>query len=151
MVGHARGLGGSLHVGDVHLQFGLAPVLDRTGADDRHDRQDGAAHHRLLEILGVIFGKSRDLLLEQNELLLGPGFEPIEALADVSEEARLRIFSVGYDFDAALDLLAHAVGNLSRQDRIQLALVIWLACVFCFHQIEQLCGRGKLPICVVWM
>ena len=137
MVGHARGLGGGLHVGDVDLKFWLALVLDRSGADDRHDRQDGAASHRFFEILRVIFGKSRDLLLEQNEFLIGPGFESVEALADVREKSRLGILPVGHDLDTALDLLAHALGNLSRQDRIQFALVVWLSRVFCFQHIEQ--------------
>src|SRR5262249_22747001 len=36
--------------------------------------------------------------------------------------------------------LAHALSNLPRQDRIQLAFIIWLPRVFCFQQIEQIVG-----------
>src|SRR5262249_61222469 len=63
---------------------------------------------------------------------------PFEALADVSEKARLGILSVGYDLDPALDLFAHTFKNLVRQDCIQLALVIWLSRIFCLQQIEQI-------------
>jgi len=139
MVKHGCGLGGGLHIGDVDLQFRLALVFHRGGADDRNDRQDGAAHHRFLEVLGIIFWKSGDLLLEYNELLIGPRLEPIEALADVSEKTRLRVFAVRYDLNAAsLDLLAHTFSDLSRQDRIQLALIIRQPRIFCFQQIEQI-------------
>jgi hypothetical protein len=69
---------------------------------------------------------------------MGPGFEPIEALADVSEKARLGILSVGYDLNPALDLLAQALSNLPRQDRIQLILIIQLSRVSRFQQIEQI-------------
>jgi hypothetical protein len=57
-------LGGGLHIGDVDLQFCLALVFHRSGADDRNDRENGAPHHRFLEVLGIIFRKSGDLLLE---------------------------------------------------------------------------------------
>ena len=63
---HAGGLGGGLHVVDVDLQKLLAAILDRADADHRRDRNEGAAHHRLLEILRVVFRKRRDLLLEQH-------------------------------------------------------------------------------------
>src|SRR5262252_2000946 len=138
MVRHACGLGSGLHIGDVDLQFCLALIFHRGGADDRNNRQNGAAHHRFLEILGVIFGKSGDLLLENSELLTGPRLEPIEALADVSEKAWLGVFAVRYDLNAALDLLADTFSDLPRQDRTQLALIIWLPRVLCFQQIEQI-------------
>ena len=65
VIGYARRLGGRLHVGDVGLQLCLALVLDRTDANDRHDRQDGTAHHRFLEVLGVVFRERRNLLLKE--------------------------------------------------------------------------------------
>src|SRR6516165_7682817 len=138
MVRHACGLGSGLHIGDIDLQFCLALIFHRGGADDGNNWQNGAAHHRFLEVLGIVFGKSGDFLLENSELLIGSRLEPIEALADVSEKARLGIFAVGYDLNAALYLLAHAFSNLPRQDRIQLALIIWLPRVLCFQQIEQI-------------
>src|SRR5262249_20201243 len=67
-----------------------------------------------------------------------PRLEPVEALADVREKARLRVFAVRYDLNATLDLLAHTFSDLSRQDRIQLALIIRQPRIFCFQQIEQI-------------
>jgi hypothetical protein len=55
MVRHARGVGGGLHIGNIDLQFFLSLVFYRPGADDRNDRQDGATHHRFLEVLGIVF------------------------------------------------------------------------------------------------
>jgi hypothetical protein len=64
MVGHGGGLRGGLHIGNVDRKLRLALVFHWRGADDRNDRQNGAAHHRFLEVLGIIFRKGGDLLLE---------------------------------------------------------------------------------------
>src|SRR6185312_11373273 len=137
MIGYAGRVGGGLYVGDVGLEPGLALVFHRPGANHRNDRQDGAAHHRFLEVLRIIVREGGYLLLEQNELLAGPRLETFEALADVGEEPRLRIFAVGDDLDAARDLLAHAVGDGLRQRRAERRLVVWLAGIFGLHEVEQ--------------
>ena len=67
----------------------FAAIFHRADADHRRQADDGAAHHRLLEILGVIFRKRRDLLLEQLHLLIGAALEAFEPLLDVGEEAGL--------------------------------------------------------------
>src|SRR5262249_57703998 len=85
----------------------------------------GAVHHRFLEVLGIIFWKSGDLLLEYSELLIGPRLEPIEALADVSEKARLGVFAVRYDLNAPFDLLAHTFRTFPPHDRIPLSLLLF--------------------------
>ena len=82
---------------------------------------DRAAHHRLLEILGVIFRERRDLLLEQHQLLVGPRLEALEPLLDVGEEAGLGEFAVGDDVDAAIDLLAHDVAHRLGERRLRYA------------------------------
>jgi hypothetical protein len=86
---HARGRGCRLQVVDILLKRLLAAVFDRADTNDRYDRHNGAAQHRFLEILCIIFGEGGDLLLEQHELLVGPGLEPFKALLDVGEEAGL--------------------------------------------------------------
>ena len=152
MIRHAGGLGRGFDVVDVDLQMLLAAIFDRPDADHRRDRHDRAAHHRLLEILRVVFRKGRDLLLEQQQLLVGPRLEAFEPLLDVGEEAGLREFAVGDDVDAAFDLLAHAVGDRLGDGRVDIPSR---------HRAGRrtspsscraaACGRGRLPICVVWM
>jgi len=134
----AGSVGGGFHIRDVDLQLGLAFVFHRSGADDWNNRQNRAAHHRFLEVLSVIFGKGGHLFLEYRQLLIGPRFESVEALANVSKKARLRVFAVSYDLDPALHLLAHTVGDRLCQNGIQLALVVGLARILGLQQIKQI-------------
>ncbi len=55
---NARRCCGSLHILDVDLEKRLAAILYRSNANDRRNRQHRAAHHRFLEILGIIFRKA---------------------------------------------------------------------------------------------
>ena len=137
MIRDARGLGRGFDIIDVDLEILLAAVLDRTDADHRRQRHDRAAHHRILEVLRVVFRECRDLLLEQQHLLFGPGLEAFESLLDVGEEARLRDLAVGHDVDAALDLLAHAVRDRLGDGRVVYLLVIGLAGELRLHHIEH--------------
>ncbi len=137
LVRHAGGLGGGFDVVDVDLQQLLAAIFDRRDADDRRDRHDRAAHHRLLEILRVVFRKGGDLLLEQQHLLVRTRFEAVEALLDVGEEAGLRELAVGDDIDAAVGLLAHDIGDRFGDHPVVGLLVVRLAAVFRLHQVEQ--------------
>ena len=109
MVRHSRRLGGGFHIGNVDLNEFLAAILHRPDANDRRDRDQRAAHHRLLEVLGVVFGEGADFLLEQDQLLVGTRLVPLQTLLDVGEEARLGKLAVGHEIDAAIDLLANAV------------------------------------------
>ena len=137
MVRHAGSFRGGFHIRDIGLQLVLAFVFHRSGAGDRHERQDCAAHHRLFEVLRVIFGKGSDFLLEDHQLLIRPRFIPIEALPDVSKKAGLGILPVSHDLDPTLHLLTHAVGNRLRQNRIQLVLVVGLTGILRFQEIKE--------------
>src|SRR4029079_15768332 len=99
----------------------------RAYAGHRRQRHDRAAHHRILEVLRVVFREGRDLLLEQQHLLFGPRLEAFESLLDVGEGAWLRDLAVGHDVDAALDLLAYAVRDRLGDGRVVYLLVIGLA------------------------
>jgi len=79
---------GALDVGDVARDEFLAAIFDRTDAHHRRQSDDRAAHHRLLEILGVIFGERRHFLREQFQLLIGPPLEAFEPLVHVGEKPR---------------------------------------------------------------
>ena len=114
LVGDAGRGGRGLDVVDVGLHQFFAAIFDRADADHRRQRDDRAAHHRLLEILFVIFRKGGDLLLEQFELDVRPRFEAVEPLAHIGEKTGLGEFAVGDDVDAALDLLADDVGDRAR-------------------------------------
>ena len=111
--------------------------FDRTDADHRRERDDGAAHHRLLEILLVIFRKSRDLLLEQLQLDVRARLKAVEPLAHIGEKARLGEFAVGDDVDAAIDLFAHDVGDRTAQRLAKGLVVVRLPGIFRLHHVEQ--------------
>ena len=63
----------------------------------------------------IIFRKGGDLLLEQLQLQTRARFEAFEPFADIGEESGLGEFAVGDDVDAALDLLAHHIGDGAAQ------------------------------------
>ncbi len=137
MVRHALGLGGRLEAVDVVLQKPLAAVAHGAGADDRHDRHHRAAHHGFLEILRVVFGEGGDLLLEQEHLLVRARLEPVEPLANVSEEAGLGKLPVSDDVDAAVDLAGDAIGDRRGEHPVVGHVIVWLAAVFRLHHVEQ--------------
>src|SRR5262249_6760005 len=78
----------SFDIVDIDLHKPFAAVFDRADANDRTERDDCSPHHRLLEILFVVFWAGSVLLLEQLDLHIRPRFEPFEAFADIGEEAR---------------------------------------------------------------
>ena len=108
------------------MQRRCADIFHRSDAHHRGQRRDGAAEHRLLEILLVIFGKGGDLLLKERHFLAGPDLKPFEPLADIGEEPGLRELAVGHDVDAALDLLLHGLGNRRGDGRIKRLLLVGL-------------------------
>ena len=132
-----------LYVVDVDLQELLAAILDRPDADDRRVRNEGAAHHRLLEILRVVLRKRRDLLLEQDELLVRPRFETLEPLLDVGEKSGLGELAVGDNIDAAFDLFADAVGDGLGQQGLEFVLVVRLLVELGLHDVEQIVRSGQ--------
>jgi hypothetical protein len=138
MIGHAGRRRGALEVGDIPFDEGLAAIFDRADAHHRRQADDGAAHHRLLEILGVILGKCRYLLSKQLELLVGPPLKAFQALVDVSEESGLGEFTVSDDVDAAFRLLAHHIVDRFRQQDLEFSLVERLPGELRLHQVEQI-------------
>ncbi len=137
LVGDAGGRGGCLHIVDVGLHEFLAPIFDRTDTDDRSQRNDRAAHHRLLEILRVIFRKRGDLLLEQLQLDVRTRLKAVEPLAHIGKKARLGEFPVRDDVDAAIDLFAYDVGDRGAQRLPKGLFVVRLPGIFRLHHIEQ--------------
>ena len=132
----------------------LAAIFDRADAHHRRQADDRAAHHRLLEILGVIFGKRRHFLREQLHLLIGTAFEAAEALVHVREKARLGKLPIGDDVDAAIDLLAYDVAYGIGDRRLVFAFIVAgldkaLPEYFAFIISSSAWGRGRLPIWVV--
>ena len=68
----------------------------------------------------------------------GREFKPVKPLADVGEETRFGEFPVGDDVDAAIDLLAHDVGDSNTQRLLKCLLVIGLPAIFRLHHVEQM-------------
>ncbi len=145
LIGHARRLGGGLHVVDVLLHRRVAAILDRCGAHDGDDRHDRAAHHRFLEVLRVVFGERLGFLLEQQKLLARPRLVALQAFLDIGEEARLREFAIGDDVDAAFGLLANAVHHGRGDLGIEGRLVDRLAGKLRLHHIEQVVRARQAP------
>ena len=102
---HAGHLGGGFHIGDIGAEQRFAFVFHGADTDHRHHGHGGAAEHRGLEILFVIFGESGDFFLEHREALIAR-LEAVEPRLDVGEESRLRELAIGDVIDAASRLLA---------------------------------------------
>ena len=126
-----------LQVVDVAPHRRLAAVADRAGADQRHRRCDGAAEHRGTEVVFVVFRKRRDLGGEELSALLRPRLEPVQALADIGEEAGLRLFAVAHYVDAAFSLFRDAFGH-GGADTVLIDLLAVLATLKpSLHHVEQ--------------
>ena len=138
LVGNAGGRGGSLHILNVGRGELFAAIFDRSDANDRRQRDNGAAHHRPLEILLVVFRERRRPPVERTATFMpGREFEAFETFADVGEEAGLGKFSVGDDVDATIDLLAHHGGDRAAQYFAIRGLVVILPGIFGLDRIEQ--------------
>ena len=145
MIGNAGGGGSPLDVVDVGFHEFLAAIFHRTDADNRRQRDDRAAHHRSLEIIRIIFGKSRHLFLKELHLLIGPRLEPFEPFLNVSKETGLGEFAVGDNVNAAIHLFAHHVADRLRQKFIIFLLIVGLPAQFRLHQIEQVVRPRQTP------
>jgi hypothetical protein len=136
-VRNVGGPGCSFHIIDVGLHKFLAAIFHRTDADNRGKRDDGATHHRLLEILLIIFRESGDLLLEQLHFHIRTDFKPLKSFPHIGKEARLGKFAIGNDVDAAIGLLADHLRNRFAQRLLIRCFVIRIAGIFGLHRIKQ--------------
>ena len=127
-----------LEIVDVALQRLEVAIADWTGAHQRHERQDRAAEHRILEVLRVVLRECRGLCLEEAELAPRLRLEADHALAHVGKKARLGLLAVGDDIDAAVLLLLYDVHH-RLADAFFIGIVVdALAGELGLHQVEKI-------------
>ena len=137
MVGYTGGFRACFDIVDVALDRCFAAIFYGRGADNRSERHDGPAHHRGFEILGIVFRKCGDLLLEHGHFFRRACFESFQALLDVGEEAWLGKLAIRNDVDAADHLSGYALDHGLPECLVKRRRVDRLAGIFAFHGVEE--------------
>ena len=150
------GLHGRLEVGDV--------ARDDLAADVGHGRDAGPVPARALvlllvrEVVGVELGEARPVggrVVDAGEVRVArrarAQLDAAEALVDVVVPGRLAELAIADDVDAGVALRLDDVADRPRQALLVGLRVVVVAGVDLAQVRHQLCGRTRLPTCVVRM
>src|SRR5262249_29189014 len=115
-----------------------AAVACRRDAEHRYNGRNGAARHRALEIVVVIFREGLSFTYECLEALNGPRLVSGKPFAHIGEKYRLGHFAVGGHVDPPINHPAHDLPYRTAHTRHGGYLIVAAAAQASLHHIEQI-------------